>query len=413
MRDIRFGAEITWRVLIDIYDSDQKSFRRLLIHPKLVRGIRSGQTAEVSLIYLESINPQAAAAIRNMAWIHDIPWDADELRRLAQSHPRVFWAWMAQCGDDELRCTYLPYIRQLAEIDELSTLKLIRMPFMRTWNDGRDDELMELARELAMSDPAGLKRVLSHPKLAQGITDDHIATFALLVLGREHPKAAAAIEALPWVRNGVGRPSRTNRFRRRINPIEREEDAVLTLVEISRESPDVVVNLSRKPWLRNSLTEDEVQLLYRLRETAEIDAASALQLVKMPFLETSVSTEDYVILYTLNDMARYSPNPDKQEVLREALADPLLRGGIKDGYRNVVEFIAIKHRSPEIAEAITSLPWIQDGIEGSEWKAMTVLSEASLRAPRFIPILVSYSWVRDGLTRSERDSVWKLMRLYY
>ena len=112
-------------------------------------------------------------------------------------------------------------------------------------------------------------------------------------------------------------------------------------------------------------------------------------------------------------MMTYSPNPDKREVLREALADPLLRDGIKDGYRTVVEFVAVKQRSPEIAAAITSLPWIQDGIVGSEWEALTVLSEASLRAPQFIPILVSYPWVQDGLTKAEQDRAFELMRQYY
>ena len=413
MQDISFGAEITWRVLIDILDSDREGFYRLLAHPKLARGIRSDQAAEIPLVYLESIDPQAAAAIRNMAWIREIPSDADVLRRLAQTSPSVFWAWMAQCGDDDFQCTYLLYILHLAEIDEASTVQLIRMPFMSTRNDGSDGVLMQLARDLAVSDPAGLKRVLAHPKLARGITDDDVATFALLALGREHPEAAAAIEALRWVRDGVGRPSTASQSGRRRNSIALEEVAVLNLVEIARESQDVVLNLVRKPWLRNGVTGDEVQVLYRLPELIQFDAASALQIVKMPFLETSVSTGDYVILYTLTEMMRYSPNPNKPEVLREALAEPLLRGGIKDGYRNRVEFLAIGRRSPEIAAAIYSLPWIQDGIEGTEWKAMTVLSEASRSAPRFIPILVSYPWVQDGLTRSERDRVGKLMRLYW
>ena len=209
--------------------------------------------------------------------------------------------------------------------------------------------------------------------------------------------ATREVYALPWARDGE-------------SLTKLEKDALLYLQSVAGYFPDVAMVLVRRPWLRDGVNWEEHQVIIQLPHVINwLDAESALRFVKMPFLEASASMEDSVVLYTLVDMMTYSPNPDKREVLREALADPLLRDGIEDGYRNRVEFVAIGKRSPEIVAAIYSLPWIQDGVEGSEWAAMTVLSEASIRAPQFIPELVSHSWVQDGLDKGEIDRAWKLL----
>ena len=422
MQDASSLAYVTWEILLSIYDADPDGLYQLLANPRLSRGIADNQGTTLALFYLRSIDHAAAVVVERLPKIHEQSWVAGDLLRLHLASRPVFWAWSDRCTgkidyfpqDRYHHCPFLNSLIALAEIDGSVALQIINMPFIRTWDQGRDSAVLSYARRLAETDLAALKQVLSHPRLFGGITDGHITTFVLLVLSLEHPEAAAAIEALPWVRDGVGRPARSNVHSHLDGPEAEEEDAVLQLASIARRSQEVALTLVRKPWLRDGVNYSEGQALLHLPYLiGRMDPATALQFVQMPFLGASASFEDAVILYTLIHMMTYSPNPDKREVLREALADPLLRDGIKDGYRTVVEFIAIKHRSPEIAAAINSLPWIQDGIEGSEWEAMTFLSEATLRAPQFIPILVSYSWVQDGLDKAELDRIEELMREYY
>ncbi len=418
MQDISRGAFITWDILLSIFDTDRDGLYQLLEDPRLRRGIASNQGTVLSLLYLRTIDRSAADAVERLPRIHQQTEIARDLLRLYQTSRPIFWTWFNFCtGTDDyfpkdqyIHCPFLNPLITLAEIDEAIAFRIINMPFIRTWNQGRDGAVLSLAKNLAESDLAGLKQVLSHPRLAGGITDDHITTFELLVLGRERPAAAAAIEALPWVRDGVGRPARSNETSHLDGPEALEEDAVLTLASIARWSQDVGLTLVRKPWLWDGVSRAEEQVLIQLPSVIYwLDEASALQFVKMPFLQASVDPGDSSILTALVDMMTYSPNPDKREVLQEALADPLLRDGIKDGYRTRVEFVAIGKRAPEIAAAIYSLPWIQDGIDDSEWQAITVLHEASLRTPQLVPVLVSYPWAQDGLDRVEQDRVWRLM----
>ncbi|MYB77670.1 MAG: hypothetical protein F4X83_11395 [Chloroflexi bacterium] len=94
MQRIEYGADGAWRTLLDIFDSDREGFYRLLSSPEIADGIRTDQFPEIPLIYLRPLDPRAAAAIGEMACIHRVPWGSDDLRRLAQLSPPVFWAWI-------------------------------------------------------------------------------------------------------------------------------------------------------------------------------------------------------------------------------------------------------------------------------------------------------------------------------
>ena len=127
----------------------------------------------------------------------------------------------------------------------------------------------------------------------------------------------------------------------------------------------------------------------------------------MPFLKTNATANDASILDALYTVIQNNPNSHRD--LRALLAHPALRGGIEDGQRTTVELLAMGKRSPELAAAIDTLPWVQDGIDADETRAFVVLHEASLGTQQLIPVLVRNAWVRDGLTKSELDVIWSLM----
>ena len=219
--------------------------------------------------------------------------------------------------------------------------------------------------------------------------------------------AKRAIRALPWVQDGVGKFWNSQR-RYGESPEEWEANTLRRLLRIADLSPEAAMVLVLKSWLRDGLIWEDEQVILRLSTIADGDPYSVLQLVTMPFLD-SVTFNDSEILDALDGVLWYSPNKEKD--LRDLLVHPAIRGGIKDGERAIVELLAIGKRTPEIATAIDTLPWVQDGIEASENRAIFVLYEASQGTRQLTSVLVQNSWVRDGLTKAEQDVVWDLLSM--
>ena len=217
--------------------------------------------------------------------------------------------------------------------------------------------------------------------------------------------AKRSIRALPWVQDGVGKFWKSQRPYGE-SPEEWEANTLRRLLRIADLSPEAAMVLVLKPWLRDGLIWEDEQVVLSLSNIADSDSYSVLQLVTMPFLD-SLTFDDSAILHALGGVLWYSPNKEKD--LRDLLVHPAIRGGIKDGERAIVELLAIGKRSPEIAAAIDTLPWVQDGIDTSESRAVVVLHEASQGTKQLIPALVNRSWVQDGLNRAEQDVVWNLM----
>ena len=192
---------------------------------------------------------QAIQSLMNLPIVKREPEIVDGLRRIARVSQPVFWKLLEQSGDNLRSTIEVNYIADIAQVDWETALKVVQMPFMSTPHQGADHEVLRHVSKLTQSDPTGLRQILSHPRLPGGITDDHITTFALLVLGLKHPEAARAIEALPWVQDGVGRRPTSNGVFLNGDPVEREESAVLSLVDTALTLQEVGLALVSKPWL--------------------------------------------------------------------------------------------------------------------------------------------------------------------
>ncbi len=345
-------------------------------------------------------------AIAALPLVQRDPGFASGFQRLARVSQPVFWALLEEVGSSEFYSA--ADLADIAQIDAATALKIVQMPFMSTSNEGADYSVLQYAKRLAMSDLASLQQILSHPRLHGGITDDHVATFALLVLRLKYPDVAGAIQSLPWVQDGVGRLLIDSDYDPRAGTNELEEGAVLKLVSMATQSREVAMAVVRKPWLQDGLAVWEYQVISRLSTIVDRDAESALQLVGMPFLDSITTTgTEKAILDALFTVLWISPN--KQKGLRDLLAHPALDGGITDDQHALVELLAIGTRIPAIAAAINTLPWVQDGIDASEGRAVTTLHEVSRGTRELLPTLVQKSWVQDGLTVDEQDAIWVLM----
>ena len=339
-------------------------------------------------------------AIAALPLVQRDPGFASGFQRLARVSQPVFWALLEQVGSNEF---FRPDdLAAIAEVDESTALQIVRMPFMSTPSQGDDYAVLEYASRLAGLDLAGLQQILSHPKLQGGITDDHITTFVLLVLETWHPETAAAIQALPWIQDGVSRRSLDYLSSIGEDPKVQEEGLVLTLATIAAKSREVSISLLRKPWIHDSITTWEIVVTGHLLDIASQDAAGARQLLAMPFLD-SVTSNDAGILFALSSLAR-----SDRRGFREVLIHPALRDGITDDQQNVVESLVLAKRDPTLAAAIQDLPWVQDGLDASEERAFSTMQEVSRGTRQLVPALARKSWVRDGLSKDEIDALWRL-----
>ena len=158
-----------------------------------------------------------------LAWeaenaIAALPWVKDGLegyyehemvqsfRTLQQASPHVFrelfgkpWLQPDVLYSGPVHLPFLyRHILSMTRRDEAAALRIIRMPFM--------DDLGYSARtawttliEVYDYGPEGFERLLAHPSLENGITNDRIASLPLLHLETLQPESASALQALPWI----------------------------------------------------------------------------------------------------------------------------------------------------------------------------------------------------------------------
>ena len=93
--------------------------------------------------------------------------------------------------------------------------------------------------------PNGLEQRLNTERLPWEVVKNPAVDAALASLRRSDPQAAAAIEALPWVRDGIRNSSPLNR------EYEFELNRVLDLIDWARRFPQTFTNLIGKPWILN------------------------------------------------------------------------------------------------------------------------------------------------------------------
>jgi len=93
--------------------------------------------------------------------------------------------------------------------------------------------------------PNGLEQRLNTELLPWEVVKHPAVAAALASLRRSDPQAAAAIEALPWVQDGI----------RSLSPLNRgyqfELNRVSDLIDWARRSPQTFTNLISKPWILN------------------------------------------------------------------------------------------------------------------------------------------------------------------
>ena len=211
---------------------------------------------------------------------------------------------------------------------------------------------------------------------------------------RRDPEAAAAIEALSWVRDGIA--STEHRSADLRDASRHEQRVVETLVSLAGRTRSVFMALVRKPWIQDQLSTSEVNLVDDLETLANWNAAFVQRVIAMPFLQT-IDTYESTIVDTIRELLFV----DKQLPVR-VLDHPALVGGITDDHTSTIFLVIMELVAPEEVAAVRALPWIQDGVSDYELGGLQQLQLVALSSSQVLQSLTQKSWVQDGISRDEQ-----------
>lgn len=143
-------------------------------------------------------------------------------------------------------------------------------------------------------------------------------------LSRQNPVATLALQALPWVADGI---------------VAAERDAAAALVNIAVGSEPLLWDLLEKPWVNQVDHFPELATaLTAVQGIAAIEPAAAQRIAAMPFLNTLVPA-DVAALESLAQLAAAD-----RETFGQTLAHPSLAGGIDAEAAKIVAVLAGVHR---------------------------------------------------------------------
>ena len=404
---IEWSDQDAMQFMAGLSQSDPVDFVEFLTHDSA----QSGDSKPIPLIYLELNNPAAASEIAAQAWVMDglHEFEYGTVRLLVQAaiaSNRLFrhlmdseLAWIPlQTGADNAT---LERLVDWSKSDENTVIRLVSMPFMETIEFG-DLETVRRLQELAQNNPESLQKVLSHPTLADGITDQLVIQVSLLYLEQTNPEISTAISGLPWVQDGITYVPPGNWSSGKADPEEFESHNVRNMVELGVRSPEFLLQLTAKPWVIDGISNKERGVLSPFNNLTGNTPQLAIELLNMPFL-TTVDGRDINTLWKLAHLTRNSGVP-----LKEFLSSPELARGITDNNQAIVDLLEVKAREPEEYDAIQALPWIQDGLGTSEGYAVWALTELALETDAVFMAIMEKRWVWDGITQGEAQTISRL-----
>ena len=355
---------------------------------------------------------QAEHAIAALPWVQDgltgvETTGVQHLNRLAAGHPQLLHAlldveptWLPP--KTGLHTTILARLVTMSRIDPVGMLQFIQRPFFKSVDYDSLSAVNYLTKGLE-TDPSTLQVVLSHPALGDGDAGNIRLILDMLAFRTEDPEAAAMIESLPWVQDGLadygfsaGRGGRRGTS---------EQVIVRQLSELSRFTRPTFLALLAKPWMRDQLSELEVQTVYKLYDLAGWNAAFTQRLLAMPFLDT-IEYRDFAVLGDFTEFGVY-----EYGLRHQIINHPDLASGITDDSAGTVRLVTLEVQDYAMASIVRALPWVQDGLQREEFGAVSALTFAAQDNRQLFQSIVQRSWVRDGLTSDETAVIRKLWLL--
>ncbi len=194
----------------------------LVSHPALQVDIMGDRLGTLILVTLELLRPEAAAELHTWPWIQDGVSIAElngveVLRSAATESEQVFWVltdkpWvqdgLSQAERNAIAELALMGSERYSTANVGAALAIAQMPFLETLEDidAKAVEALSLLTSILPDVDRTLDRVLAHPTLQGGITDDHTMRIAFLSSASSALRSASKVEPMD-VMFGVIDPS--------------------------------------------------------------------------------------------------------------------------------------------------------------------------------------------------------------
>ena len=331
--------------------SDPVEARTFLANPALQDAT---WPAEVAVLYLESQGPEITRAMQGLPWMYDgiDPQSevgeysnpdtkatlesqvAGQLFSIYIHSPESFLGIVAkswvQDGLSLNESGALNLLRQIASKNEETAALVVNSPFLETF------ELADSRMLIVIADfnETGLRNMLADPLLSSGISDDQIGYVSLLSLRTRNPDAAALVDALPWVQDGL---------------VSSEQEMAFQLYEAGLWSFNILRAMVEKPWMQDTPHPAGVDVMSTLLFLSnEQHEAAALEFIDMPFLDT-IDGVDAQVMRLLWRLVRNSDD----EILQQVLSHPTLLGGITDEDTVAVAALnSVTKRRPDLVDVL-------------------------------------------------------------
>ena len=468
---IEYADVVTIGFLRSLAASDPEGLRGLLSHPSLDEGAADGEDRFLPLLYLEMHDPNAAAVVEELPWVQDGLRYLDfsyvvELGRLARLSPRVFQAmlreerdWLPPGPGSSEYPEALALIDSVAAVNEEAALRIIDMPSLETM-EKPDFYALERLAALAASHPQQLVDVLAHPAVTAGDGALFSTIVLLLDLRLRDPEASNALEALPWMQEGIVEYMEDTASVGS-GPLRQAAADVFDLLLLLEHGPsgrELFLTAAAKAWMQNGMVDYEREVVSDLLSGASAVRDLAKRIVRgqslddvaiLPWtqreddLREPSNARGLVELGTLEDDRVFWAVMDRswvQDGLTSDEADLIgdLIGSF--GERNsslslweierngdyelgmFVVSLYLERHDPEAAAALAALPWVGDGIDmtrsyngefnivedlvgmWAHWSVRVSSPEGQgWEGASLFQDLLKKSWVRDGVEKHERS----------
>ena len=171
-----------------------------------------------------------------------------------------------------------------------------------------------------------------------------------------------------------------------------EQEGVKLLRSFAASSLHGFWGLVRKPWIRDDFTEVDSELVLHLRRAATGSAKadeSILLILKMPFLE-SAEEADIRAMKALGVLGQRNT-----DLLHRALSGPLSESGITDDQTDIVPLLLMEQYDTEAADAISVLPWVEDGLVNGDQDMVIDLQLMAAESRDVFWALMRLPWIRE------------------
>ena len=346
------------RYLSYIAESDAEFTAEVLAHPDLDSNTdKAGLT--VSVLYLGWKDPETAHAIKGLTWFqevldkpasdyptsHSIPVrNFNSALRLVELAAVAREATIAIAAKPWMQDSLLLWEREvlsglidLALWDEQEALRVLEMPFLDSVGV-EDDRIMEILHEVRTGNRGSLKELLHHPNLAGGISESDLAAVTAVSLKLEYPEAAAEIDSLVWVSDGVD---------------STERQAFPSFRYAALHSPQAFWALLDESWVQDGLSKHEVTAFASLSylasgNLAPVPEVDILSLLDMPFLDT-IDGVDAKALESLVGVFSEA----KGAYLRQVLSHPSMSDGITNEEAIIVSVLSmVVQERPDLLDVL-------------------------------------------------------------